>query len=153
MNRAIPPISESAEELKLLLKAERNVRCAQRIQMLYLFASRQAQTRSAAATTLGVHRETIGAWLAIYASGGLPALLTLYVPSGKKPTVTPEIEAELRALICASQRFSSYQAVVDWLWQQHHLRLSYSAVYVLVRHKLRARLGVRRRRHDQVGSG
>lgn len=140
MNRATPVISERPEVLKALLKAERNVRCAQRIQMLYLFATRQVRTRSAAAAALGVHRDTIGAWLERYTEGGLAALLERYVPSGKPPRVTPAIEAELRALLATPQRFSSYQAIVDWLWQQHQIRLSYSAVYALVRQKLRVRL-------------
>ncbi|NTU77913.1 MAG: helix-turn-helix domain-containing protein [Chloroflexales bacterium] len=144
MNRAIPAITERPEALKALLKAERNVKRAQRIQMLYLFASKQARTRRAAAAALGVHRETVGAWLECYESGGLAALLACYVPPGKTPTVTPVIEAELRTLLAAPAYFSSYQAIVDWLWQQHQIRLSYSAVYALVRQKLRVRMSVRR---------
>jgi transposase len=149
MNRAIPAITERPEVLKALLKAERAVKRAQRIQMLYLFASKQVHTRRAAAAALGVHRETVGAWLECYASGGLAALLTCYVPPGKTPRVTPAIEAELRALLGAPQRFSSYQAIVDWLWQQHQIQLSYSAVYALVRQKLRVRLSVRGGSHGE----
>ncbi|NTU85316.1 MAG: helix-turn-helix domain-containing protein [Chloroflexales bacterium] len=63
--------------------------------------------------------------------------------------MTPAIEAELRALLATPQRFSSYQAIVDWLWQQHQIRLSYSAVYALVRQKLQLRLNVRRGNHKE----
>jgi transposase len=150
MNRPIPPITERPEQLKALLKAEHNVKCAQRIQMLYLFASHQVRTRRDVARALGINRDTVGAWLDRYASGGLPALLDHAVPPGKKPLVTPAIEAELRALLASPQGFESYQAIVDWLWQQHAIRLSYSAVYALVRQKLG--MHVRGRRRTSVGT-
>ena len=41
MNRAVPMISETADELKTLLKAERDSKRAQRLQMLYRFARSQ----------------------------------------------------------------------------------------------------------------
>lgn len=136
MNRAIPPITETPEDLKALLKAEHHVKRAQRIQMLYLLASKQIQTRRAVALALGVHRETIGAWLELYASGGLTALLDLYTPAGKKPTVTPTIAAALHAALC-THGFSSYQEIADWLWNHHGIQLSYSAVHTLVHYKLK----------------
>lgn len=144
MNRAVPPIHEEPETLRALLKAERSARVAQRIHMLYLFASKQVQTRSDAARIIGVHRDTIGTWLDWYASGGLPALLKRYIPPGKKPVVTPAIEAELRAALSDQAAFDSYWAIVEWLWREHQIKLTYSAVYALVRKKLKAPLPTRR---------
>lgn len=53
MNRAVPTITESAEALKLLLKAEDDAKRAQRLQVLYLFASQQVKTRKEAAAIRG----------------------------------------------------------------------------------------------------
>lgn len=138
MNRAVPPITESADELKALLKTEGDVKCAQRLQMLYLFASGQAKTRTAVAALLGVHRETVGEWLTRYAAGGREALCAYRTPPGKAPSVTPEVEQALRAALASPTGFPSYGAIGDWLWQQHGIRLSYSAVYALVHDKLQA---------------
>jgi transposase len=145
MNRAVPTISESAEDLKRLLKAESDSRRAQRLHMLYLFASQQVKTRKDAAAMLGVHRETVGAWLDRYAAGGYDAMLEVHVAPGKAPSLTPEVETALRAALSRPTGFASYGEIVDWLWQQHGIRLAYSTVHTLVRYKLKARPKVARR--------
>jgi transposase len=145
MNRAVPTITETTEELKTLLKAERDVKRAQRLQMLYLFASKQVKTRKAAATLLGVHRETLGDWLTLYQTGGREGLLTLYVAPGKAPSVTPEVETQLREALSKPAGFASYGEIQEWLWQNQGIRLAYSTVHALVRYKLKARPKVARR--------
>jgi hypothetical protein len=75
MRKVLPVIVEDAAILKQRLPRERNGRKKPRLQMLYFLASRQAQTRQDVARLLGVHRHTIGHWLAIYETGGLEALL------------------------------------------------------------------------------
>lgn len=145
MNRAMPTITESADELRGLLKAETNVKRAQRLQMLYLLASKQAKTRKEVASLLGVHRETVGDWLTLYAEGGREALLELYVAPGKAPSVTPAVEAELREQLSKPEGFPSYGAIGEWLWQNHGIKLAYSTVHTLVRYKLKARPKVPRR--------
>ncbi len=52
MRRAIPVISESAEELKRRLQREQDGRKQRRLQMLYLLASGQARTRLEVAACL-----------------------------------------------------------------------------------------------------
>jgi Homeodomain-like domain len=47
------------------------------------------------AQLLGVHRHTIGHWLAIYAAGGLNPLLALYVPAGKLLSLVPDVLAAM----------------------------------------------------------
>jgi hypothetical protein len=47
--------------------------------------------RQEVAALLGVHPNTIGRWLAIYAVGGLEALLDIYVASGKPLALAPDI--------------------------------------------------------------
>ena len=81
INKAFPPIHESAEQLKLLLSRERQPAKQQRLHALYLLASGQARSRTTVASLLGVSRGTVGRWLTTYAHGGLSALLDVYVPT------------------------------------------------------------------------
>lgn len=95
MRRAIPPIVERADELKQRLQREHDGRKKARLQLLYLLVTGQAQTRQQVATLLGISRNTVGQWLAIYQAGALPALLTIYVPPGKSPSLAPEVLASI----------------------------------------------------------
>jgi len=94
MYRELPPITETAAELKQHLQHEHHGRKKPRLQMLYLLASGQAHTRQDVARLLGVSRNTVGRWLASYESGGLPALLELYVPAGKAPSLSPLLRGD-----------------------------------------------------------
>jgi hypothetical protein len=75
MHNAIPPIHEEVVVLKGRLQHEHDGHKTPRLQRLYLLASGQAHTRQEVARLLGVHRNTISRWLALYAAGGLDALL------------------------------------------------------------------------------
>ena len=71
MRKPIPTIGEEVAALKERLQHEHDGHKKPRLQMLYLLASGQAHERQAAARLLGVHRNTVGRWLALYAAGGL----------------------------------------------------------------------------------
>jgi Homeodomain-like domain-containing protein len=75
MRKALPVITEAVENLKQRLQREHDGRTKPRLQMLYWLASGQAQRRQEVTRLLGVHRNTIGHWLARYEAGGLEALL------------------------------------------------------------------------------
>src|SRR3712207_6873671 len=96
MNKAVPIIHESVDELKQRLARERHPIKHQRLHALYLLASGQARFRSDVARLLGLDRNTVGRWLDQYAHGGLPALLKLYVPAGKRTPLSNEQLAQLR---------------------------------------------------------
>ena len=102
MRKVLPVIAEDAEILKQRLSRERNGRKKPRLQMLYLLASGQAQTRQDVARLLGVHRNTIGHWLAIYETGGLAALLAVYVPAGKPISLSPGVLASIEQALQAA---------------------------------------------------
>jgi Helix-turn-helix domain len=72
MKIAIPPIHDTPAELRQRLKAERDAQKHQRVHARYLLPTQQARTRRQGARLLGVHRETVGRWLAAYAQGGFP---------------------------------------------------------------------------------
>ncbi len=97
MSRDIPPITESVGALKQRLQHEHHGRKHPRLQLLYLLASGQAHTRQEVSHLLGLRRNTIGRWLATYQTGGLAALLDIYVPAGQAPLARPLRACQPRA--------------------------------------------------------
>ena len=137
MRHVLPVMTEHAESLKQRLQRERDSRKKSRLQMLYLLASGQAQTRQDVAQLLGVHRNTVGHWLARYATGGLESLLDLHVPAGKPMSLPPDVLAALAQALRQPAGFASYEAVRQWVQQTYHLDVKYHTLYTIVRTKLK----------------
>jgi transposase len=74
MYRKLPAITETAEDLRQRMRQERNAKKRERLPMRSLLVTKQATSRKAVATQLGVYRETVGHWLDAYAAGGLDKL-------------------------------------------------------------------------------
>lgn len=153
MNKAVPPIHESAQQLKLLLSHERQPDKQQRLHALYLLASGQARSRTTVASLLGVSRGTVGRWLTSYTHGGLSTLLDVYVPTGRAPALAPDQLAQLHAALDRPEGFASYGAVQQWIANTLGVAMGYHAVYKLVRRKLRAKLKVPRPQHEKKRAG
>jgi transposase len=117
--------------------------------MLYVLASGQAQTRQDVARLLGVHRNTIGHWLARYAAGGLEALLALYVPAGKPLSLPPDVLAAIAQTLRLPAGFASDEALRQWVQQTYHLEVNYHTLYTIVRTKFNAKLKVPRPSHTK----
>jgi transposase len=149
MRKALPVISEDVEPLKQRLQRERDGRKQPRLQMLYVLASGQAQTRQDVAKLLGVHRNTIGHWLAIYETGGLEALLKVYVPTGKPLSLSPEVLASIEQALQEPAGFASYEALRHWVKQTHHVEVNYHTLYTIVRGRFKAKLKVPRPSHTK----
>ena len=132
MNKALPVITESPEDLQRRMRAEPAARKRQRLQALYLLASGQATSRVALAVLLAVHRHTIGAWLRQYEAGGLSALLTIKKAPGKRSALTPAVLAQLRQRLAQPRGFTSYGEIQRYLAQEHDVHLGYSTVHGLV---------------------
>lgn len=147
MYKPMPEIQESAEELRALMKQERNPKARQRLHALYVVASAQADSRSAVARLLGVNRDTIGAWFALYAEGGRERLLDLYVSPGKASSVPPTVREALVKRLEEEDGFASYGEIQEWLAEKHGVKMQYGAVHNLVRYQLKARPKVVRPRH------
>jgi transposase len=77
MRQALSVMSEDAAPLTQRVPRAPDGRKQPRLQVLYLLASGPAQTRQAVAQLAGVHRYTVGRWLAVYEARGLEALLDL----------------------------------------------------------------------------
>jgi transposase len=149
MNRTMPIIHESADDLKHRLQQERDHRRRQRLHLLYLLASGQARHRGQAAALLGVERNTVGRWLTQYTEGGLEALLDLYVPAGKAPALAPAQVEQLRHRLAQPDGFASYREIQQWIATTFGVQMGYHAVHTLVHDKLRARPKVARPSHEK----
>jgi transposase len=149
MRKAIPPSTEQAAELKQCLRHAHDSQKTQRLQMLYLLASRQARERQEVAHLLGVHRNTIGRWLAIYATGGLAALLATYVPAGKPVSLAPAVLASLEQALRRPEGFASYAALRQWVRRTHGVEVKYKTLYTLVRTRFKAKRTVARPSHTK----
>jgi transposase len=149
MRKALPVITEEVENLKQRLRRTYDARKKPRLQMLYLLASGQAQTRREVAQLLGVHRNTIGHWLGIYETGGLEALLAVYVPAGKSCALSPEVLASIAQVLQEPAGFASYEALRQWVQQTHHVDVNYHTLYTIVRTRFRAKLKVPRPSHTK----
>ena len=147
MNKVVPVIHESADELKQCLTRERHPAKRQRLHALYLLASGQARFRGDVARLLGLDRNTVGRWLDQYAQGRLPALLALYVPPGKRKPLAPDQLAQLRQRLEDPQGFASYDEARQWIHDTFGVALTYNATHKLVRYKLGAKLKVARPSH------
>jgi transposase len=149
MRKTLPVITEDAEPLKQRIQRERDGRKQSRLQMLYWLASGHAHTRQQVAQLLGVHRNTMGHWLALYAAGGLDALLDLDVPAGKPLSLPPAVLSALEQALRRPAGFASYEALRQWIKPTHRLDVNYHTLYTIVRTKLKAKLKVPRPSHTK----
>jgi transposase len=149
MRIAIPPLREHVDDLKHRLQREHDGQKKPRLQMLYLLASGQAHNRQEVAALLGVHRNTISRWLALYAAGGLDALLATYVLAGKPISLVPAVLASLEQAFRRPEGFASYGALRQWVAQALHVQVKYQTLYTIVRTRFRTKLKVLRPSHTK----
>ncbi len=97
----------------------------------------------------GGHRNTIGRWLATYASGGLDALLDIYVARGKPLSLAPAVLASIEQALHKEAGFASYAALRQWVRQNHHLDLKYKTLDTIVRSRFKTKLKVPRPSHTK----
>ncbi len=147
MHKPLPLITELADTLKQRLQREHDGRKKPRLQMLYLLASGQAQSRREVAQVLGGHRNTIGRWL--YEACGLEALLAVYVPAGTPLSLPPGVLAAIEPALRQPTGFASSEALRQWVQQTFHLEVNYHTLYTIVRTRFKAKLKVPRPSHTK----
>jgi transposase len=133
MYRKLPVITETADDLRQRMRQERQAKKRERLHMLYLLVTKQATSRKAVATQLGVYRETVGHWLDAYEAGGLEKLLDLYIPPGRAPSVAGDALTAREKALRDPKGFGSYDELRVWLFEQHGITMSTDAVGQLVR--------------------
>src|ERR671915_550086 len=149
MRNTIPPMHQGVAALKARRQHAHDGHKKPRVQMLDLLASRQAHTRQDVARLLGVHRNTVSRWLALYAAGGLAALLATYVPAGKPVSLAPAVLASLEHALRRSEGLASYEALRQWVRRTHGVEVKYKTLYTLVRTRFKAKLKVARPSHTK----
>lgn len=149
MRQAMPPMTEQAVDLKQRLQHAHHSHQKRRLQRRYLLASRQARERREVGHLLGVHRQTIGRWLVIYAAGGLAALLATYGPAGKPVSLAPVVLASLEQTLRRPEGFASYAALRQWVRQTHGVEVQYTTLSTIVRTQCKTTLKTPRPSHTK----
>lgn len=139
MRQALPVMIEDGEMLKPRLPRDRDGRKRPRLQMRYRLARGQADTRQEVAQLLGVHRHTVGHGLARDASGGLDALLALYVPAGNPLSRPTERLAALEQALRQPAGFASSEALRQWIKQAHPRAVHDHTLSTIVRTRFKAK--------------
>jgi hypothetical protein len=75
------------------------------------------------------------------------ALLAIYVPPGKRPSLAPKILDSIQQALQRPAGFGSYKALRQWIEQTHHGQVNYKTLYTLVRTRFKAKLKVPRPSH------
>ncbi len=144
MNRELPKITETAEELREMLKTERNSKRQNRLQALYLIVTGQAKSRGKVAAMLGKNRNTISDWLSLYEVGGLGKFLKIYTPSGAKTKISEAALEEIKTILASEKGSRTYKEIHQMVVNKHRIKIHYSNVHHLVRYKLEAKAKVPR---------
>lgn len=129
-------IAESVDDLKQLLKVQKTASAKERVQLLYLLKTRQAQTVKQAATLLGRNRGTLQEWLRDYRQGGFTQLLSPKPRSGRPRSIPTWAVRSLQKRLQEPQGFDSYQDICDWLASQMGIEATYKTVHKLVYYRL-----------------
>jgi transposase len=132
MRRSLPVIRQSVEYLKKLLRRSSDARAHERLQLLYLIKTEQVRSRTSAASLLGVHRNTVCAWLKEYERVGLKGLLSIGTPEGAPPALDVSDQKLLQKQLRKPEGFASYAEAQAWIANNIGVSLSYSATYYWV---------------------
>lgn len=131
-------MQESEDELKQLLREQKTVSGKERIHLLYLLKTKQAQTVQEAAAILGRHRATLQEWLKYYREGGIDELLKSRPRCGRPRAIPPWAVVALQKRLQEPQGFDGYQAICDWLESQLGVKAEYKTVHNLVHSRLQS---------------
>ncbi|MDZ4877854.1 MAG: IS630 family transposase ISMae27 [Chroococcidiopsis cubana SAG 39.79] len=142
-------ITESVEELKTLLAAQKTAFGKERVQALYLLKTKQVETVQHLAIILGRNRVTVQRWLRSYRNGGLSQLLSQYKSQGRPMLISPEAIVSLKEELKDPEGFPGYKEVQLWFKAVLGVEANYHVVHRLVRYKLNAKLKSSRPRSSE----
>ena len=145
-------ITESVEVLIEIRQQQKKILTYNKVQMLYLFQSKQVQTVREAASVLGKGEATIHRWLSQYKEGGIENLLKNRQLFGRPKKFSVEVAALLQQELRDPDGFHSYKEVHFWLCFIKEIPSSYQAVYSLVRGELKSQLKIPRPRSSEQKS-
>lgn len=139
-------IQESATELLKLMREEKRPLVQARLQALYLYQSGHVQDYEQIGQQVGYERHTIGKWFRLYDQKGIAACQQLEMGKKSGSVISGKALAELQEKLGhATDYFTSYKQIHQWLQEKHHIHLSYEHVHRFVRYYLGAKLKVVRK--------
>src|SRR4028119_151859 len=137
-------IRETPEELKTLMRKEKDVLRYEKLQVLYWLKTKTVDSVLSAAVRLDKHRTTIQSWLSSYRSGGIAELLSQKPRSGRPRIMTTQIVEKLEKELSEPEGFSSYKEVHQWLTSCCDVPVAYRTVHQWTRYRLQGKLKVPR---------
>ena len=147
MNKKVPEITESAEDLKSRLRTATEKHQIQRLSALYLLRSGQAKNRKQVAELIASNRISVGQWLTLYETHGLEKLLERRYAPGRVPALSEQQQEQLRAELQKPEGFQSYGQIQEYIADTFGVEMKYKAVYAMVHDKWGAKLKVPRKSH------
>ncbi len=136
--RSIPEIKESSEELEKLLKEEKSPRLKQRLRMLLMLKTGEAQGVQEAANKLFVNQSSVSEWLDKYEAGGLSGMLEVKKHPKRESSIPADILSELKAKLQGNHHeFRNYHDICDWLKKEFNLDIPYHTLYGIIHTQLR----------------
>ena len=143
----MPEITESVQDLKVLLRKSQKKHETQRLTALYLLKSGQAKNRVQVAQRLGVDRMSVGQWLKAYETGGLEKLLERGYAPGRVCILTEAQQTLLRSELQNPKGFQSYVEIQAYIAETFGIHMNYKTVYAMVHDRWGAKLKVPRPSH------
>ncbi|MBW4445170.1 MAG: helix-turn-helix domain-containing protein [Plectolyngbya sp. WJT66-NPBG17] len=137
-------IKESTEQIKHLMHLQTNAMAKERLQVLYLLKSLQAESITHAAQLVGRDRTTVQRWLLKYQAQGIERLLAPRTGQGRKRKINETVSDLLDIRLQERHEFHTYGEVQQWLETEHGLAVKYGTVHLHVRYRLGAKLKVPR---------
>lgn len=131
-------IRESEEELKTLLGKQKTGTDKERVQILYLLKSKQAETIQSAAKLIGRNRSTVQEWLRGYREGGMSKLLEHKPIVGRSRKIPKWAEKAVEKQLQQEEGFNSYGEIRQWLEEKLGVSSTYKNVFDLVHYRLKA---------------
>jgi len=147
MNKGMPMIWESPDELRKLIRKETDGWRRTKLEAIYMIATRCAKNRSEVGACLGINREIVGDWIAKYESGGLKRVLEVMPKGGSKSSLPKEIIEAMREKLQQPEGVKSYKDLLVWVKTTFSIITSYFIVYYTATKILGARLAVARKSH------
>jgi len=136
VNKGMPWILETSEELRKLIGSEEDEKKRTRLEALLLLQTGQARTRKEIAARLGVNRETVGDWIRAYEWGGRKRMLETDMGGGSQSSLPEEVVEGLKARLKEGTGFGKYEEIVRWVKEKYGCEASYDVIYYTVRKKL-----------------
>lgn len=146
-------ITESVEELKLLMKQQKSGLGYAKVQSLYLLKIKVVENVNYLAVIIGRGESTIHRWLQLYKTGGLSLLLEEPLKTGRPKKLEIETVAQLQKELSDPEGFNSYQEIQLWLLSCLDIEISYSTLHRIVRYELQSKLKVPRPTHEKQAVG